>query len=156
MNENEQFFLNSNEVLCPKCGAICIEEHLFCAVCGSALKSGANVSANASGNFVPNGNGGTQENENGFVIWLVLAFVTPGIGLLLATMVHPLCLELATSVSLFSIIYARVKYNNNKIVKTFFVIYIIFFILVMIALAIFTFMMILACAEVMKGCQGLG
>lgn len=156
MNELNNAVVQSQQNFCPKCGTSVPETHLFCSVCGSALKSGANVSANASGNFVPNGNGGTQENENGFVIWLVLAFVTPGIGFLLATMVHPLCLELATPVSLFSIIYARVKYNNNKIVKTFFVVYIIFFILVMIALAIFIFMMILACAEVMKGCQGLG
>lgn len=148
-NQNEvsatQVENNTNgEKHCANCGTPISEGHLFCAVCGTSIND-SNVS-----NKPIEEEGRTDKN---YIAWLITAFVSPVVGIYLGR-THDLFLLIGLVLSLFSMIYVRAVYSNNKMVKTFFIIYIvlaIFFLLYVVAIVFLTYLACMACGEMIGG-----
>lgn len=128
---------------CSNCGTQISEGHLFCAVCGTSI-NGNNVSDQ------PIEEGRTDKN---YIAYLIAAFVTPIIGLYLSE-IHDSFLLIGSALSLFSMIYVRAVYSKNKIVKTFFIIYIILvicFLLYAFVIVFLTYLTCMACGQMIGG-----
>ena len=163
MNNNVE--LQSNEVLCPSCGAICNEQHMFCAVCGSPIKTQVNVAADANNVNPANGtvyvtsvsaqspvvNQGTV--DKGYVPWVWAAYLGAPCGFLLSV-VSGFFLLLGGFVSLVSAIYAKTKYPNVTAVKVAFWIVMLLYIvsiLFMLAILALVFLFCSSCLNELNG-----
>lgn len=158
MNENQNIQLNSNEIVCPKCGAIGTEEHLFCAVCGTPLKGDNNTST------VNNVGSGTvyltsktdnptpvnPANDRGYIPWVITAYLAAPCGLLLSFL-SGINLLIGGFISLVSAIYAKVQYPNVPIVKFTFWFIIIIYIVSIVAFLFLIYLFVSACASCANG-----
>lgn len=143
-NSNEQ----QNKVMyCSSCGNQIKESHLFCASCGSPVNRESNNQKN--GSYV------TVENNEGYAIWLVTAFLSPVVSIFLAQIYEPF-LYLGAGLSLFSIIYAKSKYPNVKAVKIVFWIYMSIFIICAVVMCVFLIYVIYACGSCLVGLRNCG
>ena len=163
INMNNNIELHENEVLCPKCGAICNEQHMFCAVCGSPMKEQTNVTSDVSA--VNSGTvyvTSTPEQtsianqatvDKGYVPWVWAAYLGLPCGYLLNMVVGGMFFLLGGFVSLFSVIYAKVKYPNVTAVKVAFWIIMLLYvasILIIVAVIALFFIACSSCANEMS------
>lgn len=137
-NENSEIEENVlPEKYCPKCGAKVIEEHLFCASCGNSLKE-------ESVPVVQEEKVKTRD-DNLYILWIVIAYAVTPLGFIISPYIGEWAFYVGYIVSLFSIIYAKIAYPKNKIVKVFFWLFIILSILAILFFGIVIAAFMFAC-----------
>ena len=160
MNEQEQIVLNNGEVVCPNCGVICSEQHLFCAGCGTALKTNNVGATNASNSNINSGtvyltSSNPQQvqqstDDKGYIPWVIAAYLGAPCGFLLSFL-NGIFLMLGGLVSLASAIYAKTKYPNVFIVKFKFWFILILYVLSLIAFIFIIYLIVSACNSCAQG-----
>lgn len=162
MNEQEQIVLNNGEVVCPNCGVIGSEQHLFCSGCGASLRPN-NVGGTNASNSNNNINSGTvyltssnpqqvqqSTNDKGYIPWVIAAYLGAPCGFLLSFL-NGIFLMLGGLVSLASAIYAKTKYPNVFIVKFTFWFILIIYVLSLIAFIFIIYLFISTCNACIEG-----
>lgn len=127
---------NSNIIYCPNCGGQATEEHMFCANCGAGLK--VQESTPAAVNV-------EERKDFGYVPWLIVSILGAPLGFLLAGYVDEKFMSIGYVISLFSIIYAKVKYPKSKLVTTVFIVFIVLSVLAVIFFLVVVVLLMLAC-----------
>jgi RNA polymerase subunit RPABC4/transcription elongation factor Spt4 len=121
---------------CANCGTEALEEHVFCAICGHSLSENKLATEEK--------NEETKDQGNGYIIWILVAYLSPILcGYL--TDIHEIFALIGSVVGLFSIVYAKATYKNNKIVNIFFWLYIALGILTIAAGLLMAFFVVAAC-----------
>lgn len=148
-NSNEQ---QNNVMYCSSCGNQVKESHLFCASCGSPVNRDSNnqqmgVQSSSENTF--------SENDEGYAIWIVTAFLAPAVSVFLSQIFEPF-IYLGAGLSLFAIIYAKSKFPNVKAVKIAFGIYMTLFIIGAVLMCVFLIYMIYACGSCLGEFQNCG
>lgn len=164
MNEQEQVVLNSGEIVCPNCGVIGSEQHLFCAGCGAPMKptnvsetintgTGNTNSINCGTVYVTSSNTQVVQQptvDKGYIPWVIAAYLGGPCGFILCFL-NGLFLILGGLVSLVSAIYAKTKYPNVPIVKFTFWFIILVYVLSIIAFLFLIFLFVSACVSCANG-----
>lgn len=157
MDENQNIQLNPNEVVCPNCGAIGTEAHLFCAVCGTPLKGSDNLTSNNVGSGTVYLTSKTDTpvpvepgKDKGYIPWVITAYLAAPCGLLLSFLTG-VNLFIGGFISLVSAIYAKTKYPNVPIVKFTFWFIIIIYVISILAFLAFICMIVIACNNCANG-----
>lgn len=165
MNEKENVVLYNNEVLCPKCGAIVSEAHLFCSVCGTPMKQDNIVTTNTSNamdkgtvyvtsaqkDLGVNNVNEVNNDDKGYIPWILVGYLGGPCGFLLSFLgFHSFILGVL--MSLISVIYAKAKYSDVPIVKFTFWFILIVYALLLVAFFVLMYILIAACNSAMNSC----
>ena len=123
-------------IYCPNCGVQATEEHLFCAYCGTGLRGQASVSTNANDE---------EKSDYGYIPWLILSVLGGPSGVFLARYVNEGFLTIGYFISLFAIIYAKIKYPKSKVVTTVFIIFVTMSVIALIFFLVIIVVLMIAC-----------
>ena len=128
------FEVNNKKIVCDKCGTVASELHKFCSVCGNSIQPQS----------IPEENNIIDTEDDKYKIWLKLAFWSLPISFLFDGFIlgGKGLIFVGFAVSIFSIVYARIKYPNEKVKKSFRSCIVIFLISVILAFVLFGFVIV--------------